>query len=180
MCNSKRNKFCPLRVSLKRTVLPGRQLPMWVSINTLSKTSILLSGENKAFQYDAQTHQTFIITQSQTRPSRASVFLPQYVSLHIHPRRSCDVFWQGVLGASPGTRKAEGPFFCPVTSYGKHSHSFHSPHLFVRRTRTTLRVYGLDLMGLDEFTKNYSFKWTVRNGRDLEGEMDFLYRKTRG
>lgn len=95
-------------------------------------------------------------------------------------RRSCDVFWQGVLGASPSTRKAEGPFFSPVTSYGKHSHSFHSPHLFVRRTRTTLRVYGLDLMGLDEFTKNYSFKWTVRNGRDLEGEMDFLYRKTSG
>lgn len=35
-------------------------------------------------------------------------------------------------------------------------------------------------MDLDELKKNCSFRLTVRSGRDLEGEMGFLYRKTRG
>lgn len=132
MCNSKRNKLCPLRASLKRTLLPRRQLPMWVSINTVSKTPILLSGEDKAFQDDAQSHQTFIITQSQTRLPRASIFPHTVAGCTPTDRRSWDVFWQGMLGAPPGTRKAARPLFCPVTSYGRRSHSLHSPCLLWR------------------------------------------------
>lgn len=176
MCNSKRNKLCPLRASLKRTLLPRRQLPMWVSINTLSKTSILLSGEDKAFQYDAQSHQTFIITQSQMRPSRASIFLPHCGRLHTHRQTKLWCFLAGDAGSISWHKEGREVFILSSYFIRKTQPLPPLTVLALKGTRTTLRVYGLDL---GELKKNYSFRWTARNSRDLEGEMGFLYRKSR-
>jgi hypothetical protein len=84
------------------------------SPSTVSKTSFLLSGENKAFQRDGQFYQTLISTQSQMQLSRASTFLLHYGKLFVH--------WQVMLGglltldAAPGSKLGQRGFFANPSS----------------------------------------------------------------